>query len=185
MSEARVSDERELGRRKFVVAATVAAAGAATATAAAQAGRLAGAPFPAEPSPRRIAPDPEVARFLGDVRAGARIDRWTVEAVHPVRMGAVPIVLRTATGARFQVDLLRRDDATRGVAQTEMLSLFLANRGDGSTATDEEQGLGAMALAEAIGRSEARGARMPALLTMRERREQHPIGGYSVLSLPA
>lgn len=182
-----MSDERELGRRKFVVAATVAAAGVATASAAASAGRIGGAPaagLPLEAAPR-IAPDPEVAHFLGEVRAGARIDRWSVEAVHPVRMGAVPIVLRTASGARFQVDVLRRDDATRGVAQTETLSLFLANRGDGSTATDEEQGLGAMALAEAIARSEARGARMPALLTMRERRAQHPLGGYSVLSLRA
>ena len=175
-----------------MVAATVAAAGAATATAAASAGRIAGATagrVAADAEPAAVAsnvvPDPEVARFLGDVRAGARIDRWVVEAVHPVRMGAVPIVLRTASGARFQVDVLRRDDATRGVAHTETLSLFLANRGDGSTATDEEQGLGAMALAEAIAQSEARGARMPALLTMRERRDQHPLGGYSVLSLPA
>ena len=181
-----MSDERELGRRKFVAAVGVAAAGAATVTAAASAGRARAARDGLDAvEAAQVVPDRDVARFLGDVRAGARIDRWTVEAVHPVRMGAVPIVLRTESGARFQVDVLRRDETVRGIAETETLSLFLANRGDGATATDEEQGLGAMALAEAIARSEAQGATMPPLLTMRERRAEYPLGGYSVLSLRA
>jgi hypothetical protein len=87
---------------------------------------------------------------LGDALAvGSAIDRWTVVAVHPVNCGAVPVVLATADGRRYQVDLLARDPSgPAGVANTERLSLFVANQGDGRTATDEEQGLGAMALAE-------------------------------------
>lgn len=99
-------------------------------------------------------------------------------------MGAIPVVLRTDAGLRFQVDVLRRDrrgGGRLGVANTETFSPYLANRGDGRTATDEDQGLGAMALAEVLARREAACAPAPALLTMDERRARHPVGGYSVL----
>jgi hypothetical protein len=46
----------------------------------------------------------------------------------------------------------------------------------GSRPTDEEQGLGAMVLAQAL-RSEAAPA---GLLTLAERREQHPRGSFGV-----
>lgn len=188
-------DRRELGRRQFVstvgVAAGVAAGAAATAKATtARALGLGVAPSSQDgrqdaDAAQAVRPDPEVARLFGDIRAGSRLDRWTVEAIHPVHLGAVPVVLRTADGARFQVDVLRRDPdpgARLGVANTASLSVFVANRGDGSTATDEEQGLGAMALGDALAGREAAGAPIPALLTHRERRARHPVGEYSVLA---
>ncbi len=175
-------DRLELGRRQFVVTVGVAAGVAATG-----AGRAAASPLGAagESTPGAGAPaaDPEVALLFGDIRAGARLDRWVVESVHPIRFGAVPVVLRAAGGARFQVDVLRRDGAgPSGVACTASLSLFVSNRGDGATATDEEQGLGAMALAAALAEREAAGARVPALSTHSERRQRHPLGSYSVLA---
>lgn len=176
----------EFGRRQFVATLGVAAGLAATATAGA--GRALACPGRArqdgEADGAAPATDPAVARLFGDIRPGARLDRWSIEAVHPVRMGAIPVVLRTARGDRFQVDVLRRDVAggPQGVANTPSLSLFVANRGDGSTATDEEQGLGAMALAAALAERESAGAQVPELLTLRERRARHPLGGYSVLS---
>jgi hypothetical protein len=120
-------------------------------------------------------------RSLCGLGGGAVIERWTVEAVHPERMGAVPVLLCDGDGDRFQVDVLRRDDdGPRPIAATGSMALFLANRGDGERATREEQGLAVMALARALAEREARGARPPALLTFRERRDIHPLGIYSV-----
>lgn len=103
---------------------------------------------------------------------GERLGPVTVVAVHPPQFGAVPIVLATDAGTRFQVDVLARDDAgPAGVAQTEQLALFVANHGDGSTATDEAQGLGVMALAQRLATLGVAG--MPRLATMRERERDH------------
>jgi hypothetical protein len=104
---------------------------------------------------------------LGDaIGAGASLGRWTVVAVHPIHHGAVPVVLATADGRRYQVDVLARDPAgPQGVANTEQLSLFVANHGDGRTSTDEEQGLGAMALA---------------VVLLQERSTRHPQGAFGV-----
>jgi hypothetical protein len=119
---------------------------------------------------------------LGDaVAPGAVIQRWTVVAVHPLHCGAVPVVLATAEGRRYQVDVLARDPAgPAGVANTQELSLFVANHGDGRTATDEEQGLGAMALAEHLGAREAAGWTAPSLLTLEQRAAQYPEGAFGV-----
>ena len=87
---------------------------------------------------------------FGDALAvGVVLGRWTVVAVHPVHMGAVPVVLATADG-------------------------------DGRTATDEEQGLGAMALAEHLRGREAAGWAAPSLLTLHERATQYPEGAFGV-----
>lgn len=103
---------------------------------------------------------------------GERIGAVTVVAVHPPQFGAVPIVLATDDGARFQVDVLARDaGGPSGIADTARYSLFIANHGDGSTSTDEAQGLGVMALAERLrGLEQGPG---PQLLTLRQRGEQH------------
>jgi hypothetical protein len=113
---------------------------------------------------------------------GQQLGRWTVVKVHPVRLGAVPVVLATETGQRYQVDVLARDPAgPEGVARTEALSLFVVDvqaspETAGSRPTDEEQGLGAMALAQAL-----RGEAPPAgLLTLEQRRQQHPRGAFGV-----
>lgn len=126
--------------------------------------------------------DRERVAPLGDALAvGVVLGRWTVVAVHPVHMGAVPVVLSTEDGARYQVDLLARDaGGPAGVANTQRLSLFVANHGDGRTATDEEQGLGAMALAEHLRAREAAGWTAPALLTLHERATQYPEGAFGV-----
>jgi hypothetical protein len=119
---------------------------------------------------------------LGDaVVVGVALGRWTVVAVHPVHFGAVPVVLATDDGRRYQVDVLARDPGgPAGVANTERLSLFVANHGDGRTATDEEQGLGAMALAEHLRSREAAGWSAPSLLTLDERATQYPEGAFGV-----
>ena len=181
-----MADDRwELGRRQFVSTVGVAAGVAATATAA-PVGALELRDEPDAPSAEaRTSMDPEVARLLGDIRPGARLDRWTVESIRGVHMGAIAVVLRTADGTRFQVDVLRRDTvpgARLGVASSAGLSVFLSNRGDGRTATDEELGLGAMALRDALAAREEAGAPLPALLTHAERRARHPVGSYSILA---
>jgi hypothetical protein len=119
--------------------------------------------------------------LLAGLRPGTTIRRWTIVAVHPVKLGAIPVVLATADGTRFQVDVMARDpNGPSGVAQTEHLGLYLRNRGDGHTATDEEQGMGAMSLARALRAREAEGASMPALLTLAERHRRHPDGAFAV-----
>jgi hypothetical protein len=115
------------------------------------------------------------------LRPAERIGRWTVVEVHPVRFGAVPVILADGDGEQFQIDVLRRDghpDAPVGVGQTDTLSVYLSNRGDGDTATREEHGLGALALAAALDRREAQ---IPdGLLTFAERAAMHPRAAYSV-----
>lgn len=119
---------------------------------------------------------------LGSLRAGDVLDRWTVVRVHPLHLGAVPVVLATAEGRRYQVDVLARDPAgPPGVANTERLSLYVVNSTreggtDGQRRTDEEQGLGAMALAQALEAD----ASVPGLLTLQQRQRQHPRGAFGV-----
>jgi len=117
------------------------------------------------------------------LRPGAPVHRWVIEAVHPLRLGAIPVLLRTTDGRLFQVDVLRRDTGPApvlGVGNTRTLSLFVMNRGDGGKPTDEEQGLGAMALAELLAAHEHDAVLPPGLLTIRERAERHPTGNFTV-----
>jgi len=113
---------------------------------------------------------------------GQPLGRWTVVRVHPLHLGAVPVVLETESGRRYQVDVLARDPGgPEGVASTEALSLYVVDvqadrQTDGSRPTDEEQGLGAMVLAQAL-QDEA----VPTgLLTLAERQQQHPRGSFGV-----
>jgi hypothetical protein len=118
---------------------------------------------------------------LGGVAPGVRIDRWKIVAVHPVRFGAIPIVLATEDGRRYQIDVLARDDAgPQGVASTDRLSLYIANQGDGEMPTDEEQGLGAIALARALAEHERRAQALPELLTLRQRIARHEGEAFGV-----
>jgi len=174
-------DENRVGRRGFVVTA-------GAVTAAATVGGTALADAPERPRPgmlvHRGGPRPVPGERaegsppdLGSVRPGARFRDAEVEAVRPIRMGAVAILLRSADGTRFQLDLLRRDPGgVEGVATTPTLSLFVANRGDGATPTDEEQGLTAMAIADTLRRE---GTGVGGLLTWRERRTRNPHGPFT------
>lgn len=125
---------------------------------------------------------PEASPTAFTSLVGQRIDRWTVVRVHPTHLGAVPVVLSTDAGQHYQVDVLARDSAgPQGVAQTENFSLFVMNSHaspgpQGRRATDEEQGLGAMVLAQAL----AGQTKPPGMLTHRQRRQQHPTGAYAV-----
>lgn len=101
-----------------------------------------------------------------------------VVSVHPVTFGALPVVLETDAGKRYQVDVLARDpQGPPGVGNTEHYSVYVSNQGDGGAVTDESQGLGAMALARVL---DDRGPALPKLLTMRGRESQHPDGSFGV-----
>lgn len=126
---------------------------------------------------------PGADRFelLGEeLRAGASLGLGVVEAVLPAHHGAVPVVMRTPAGDRFQVDILRRDPrGPGGVATTAQFDLFIANRGDGSARTDEAQAHATRALAAWIA---AREGSAPALelASFRERERAHPEGVFSL-----
>lgn len=115
---------------------------------------------------------------------GTRFGRWRIAAVLPVKLGAVPVLLETRHGVRFQVDILQRDrrqGAKRGIAETRRYALYLANLGRGMKPTREEHGLGLIWLAALLRSCESRHA-TPALLTLRERLMRHPGGRFSALT---
>lgn len=153
----------EVSRRTVVgvigVGAVTAAAGAATGVLAKPArSSLARSPIGGTPrSSTGASPANDPALSLTDalvapLKAGDKLDRWTVENLHPVENGAASVVLSDAKGQRFQLDICARDTsrAAAGPGNTEAFEICLANRGDGSTSTFEEHGLAAMALAEVI-----------------------------------
>ena len=106
-----------------------------------------------------------------------------IEAVLPLTAGGVPVVLRTPQGERFQVDILRKDPGgPAGVADTARLSLFVVNRGDGATRTNEAQAHAARALAGwlAARETDASVASLGELLSHPERQRAHPAGVFSL-----
>lgn len=114
------------------------------------------------------------------LQPGTAIDRWHVVTAHPIRQGAIAVVLATPDDHRFQVDILARDaEGPSGVANTERLSLFVHNRGNGSTPTDEAEGLGALALSRHLAAHEDRQP-LPDLLTMAQRARRFPSGAFDV-----
>lgn len=149
-----------VSRRFMVHALGVSAAAAAAAVGARVAQSSAEAPPAPEPeaSPRVSDPERERAeRLIAPLTAGSTLGRWSIERVLPVESGAASVVVVDAEGLRFQLDICARDEAEprSGPAQTEHFEVFLANGGDGDTATFEEHGLAAMALAEVIRHNEA------------------------------
>ena len=63
--------------------------------------------------------------LLGEsLRGGTRVRFGVIESVLPVSAGAVPVVMRTPAGERFQVDVLRRD--TKGPAGVAIIGSGLA-----------------------------------------------------------
>ncbi len=134
-----------------------------------------------EADPTPAPPSEAVRAMFGRLGPGDRVGTCTIVSVHDVLMGAVPVVLETRRGHRFQVDVLRRDLGKRspaGVANTRAYSLYLSNGGSGGTKTREEIGLGVMALASAL---RGRAAAAPGeLLTLRERHARFPQGWFVV-----
>lgn len=114
---------------------------------------------------------------------GLRFGRWRVVSVHPVKHGAVPVILESQSGRRFQVDVLRRDrhpQAKSGVGETRHYALYLVNNGRGSKPTLEEQGMGLLWLAALLRPRESR-IRPTQLLTQRERVRMFPRGRFEVM----
>ena len=121
--------------------------------------------------------------LLSPVKPGTVYRGWKVVSVHGVHLGAVPVVMEDRRGDRFQVDVCLRDrspKAPKAVADTARLSFFLANSGDGSTPSAELHGLGAIALAVALGRRGGGFSRPAGLMTLRQRMKAYPDGAYSV-----
>ncbi|MCC6217104.1 MAG: hypothetical protein IT376_19755 [Polyangiaceae bacterium] len=145
----------EVNRRSFVGALGVgAAAAAASSTAAVHAAPATGAIVltPQEQAQRAEALESAVAPLT----SGSRLGRWTVERVLPVAAGAQSLVLRDASGGLFQLDVCSRAPGVSSPASTDRFQVFVANGGDGATATVEDHGLAAMALAEVIRANEQR-----------------------------
>ena len=132
-----------------------------------------GAPAGSAPSASRvtIARDGERHALHECLPEGLRFGRWRIVSVHPVKHGAVPVVIESRQGLRFQVDVLRRDrhpQAKAGVGETRLYALYLVNKGRGSKPTSEEQGVGLLWLAAMLRPREMR-HRATQLLTQRER----------------
>lgn len=117
------------------------------------------------------APPDATPAYLSDL-TGQALGPYRVESVGALERGGIPIVLSTASGTRFRVDVLRVDpaDGITGIGVASAVSVYLRNGGNGNTATNEEQGLGAMALAAELQRRARAGERPPSeLLTRGER----------------
>ncbi|MFO7564889.1 MAG: hypothetical protein R6X02_19750 [Enhygromyxa sp.] len=123
----------------------------------------------------------ELALAEALIPAALDVGKWSIEKVHAPRFGAIAVAMRTPEGQLFQVDVLRRDRSVAGVAETEHFSVFVANSGDGSKATEEWQARGAKVLAHHLRRTERSGTPLPSLLTFSERANKHPFGNFSVL----
>jgi hypothetical protein len=183
-------------RRQFLSGLlTAASAGAATsAQALPLRGHAAVPPPPMTPPQPLSAPsgaptssaraDEGVAHTLHELLPeGLRFGRWRVVSVLPVKLGAVPVVFESRRGERFQVDVLRRDRsarARRGLSETQKYSLFLFNRGQGDTPTQEDHGLAVLWLAAFLRPREHTQAPV-ALLTQRERTQRFPRGKFNAL----
>ena len=158
------SNPNRVDRRGFLTAAGV---GAGIVAAGMVGSRIAkGAPQAplAQPGP----PDAAVAALFGDRVAGGRIGDCRIERVYGLHQGAIPVVMTCSAGTRFQVDILRRDGSgPSGVGNTDSLSVYIANHGDGHAPTVESQGLAAMALAAVLAE---RDALPPGLLSLSQRR---------------
>jgi hypothetical protein len=132
----------------------------------------------------QAAAEREMALVEALIPADLDVGKWSIEKVH-AKLGAIAVVMRTPTGQPFQVDVLRRDQSpdqgVAGVAETEQLSVFIANSGDGSKATEEWQARGAKVLAHHLRRTERSGSPLPSLLTFSERNSKHPFGNFGVL----
>jgi hypothetical protein len=123
------------------------------------------------PKPNPVRPGPIAHPYLSDLPGNA-VGPYQVISVGPVDRGAIAVALSTPSGVEYTVDVLRVDpnESHVGIGAAGRVGVFLRNGGNGQTATDEEQGLGAMALAHELLRREQAGEQPPsALLTRGER----------------
>jgi len=175
---------RLVSRRKVLVAAGVTTGVAAAVSVGLTSGRASARHEPANGRVPLHVPAGASFELLGEsLAAGTPVGHGVVEAVLPLTAGAVPVVMRTLAGERFQVDILRRDPrGPAGVADTARLSLFVVNRGDGATRTHEAQAHAARSLATwlAARETDASVACLGHLLSHPERQRAHPAGVFSL-----
>jgi hypothetical protein len=119
------------------------------------------------------APPPSPAQaqeFLAGL-GGKKLGAYAVQSIGAIDRGGIPVIMTNASGESFRVDVLRADPfGSPGIGIASTVSVYLRNGGDGRTVTDEDRGLGAMALAKELARRSRKGEKPPAaLLTMSER----------------
>ena len=186
-------DSERLGRREALVgmAATLGAATLGVGGAASRAVALDTAPSadsegesetrPVGPHGLRT-PDAGVEALFGDLTGRVIEGHWRIEAVHAVRAGAIPVVFSIRTGQRFAAEVFRWDPTDPApLGRAGELAIYLANGGDGATATHEMGGLGARALGRALQARLASGAPVPEGLTsLGVRSRLHPRGAFDI-----
>lgn len=126
----------------------------------------------ANPENERLRPRSEL---FAPLEPGARLARWSIVAIEPLRLGAVTVVARGDDGHDFRLEVLARDAAPlapKPPAETARLAIYVRNGGDGWLPTVEEQGLAAMTLAQILVRNEA-SCSVEGLLTHAERISRH------------
>ena len=113
--------------------------------------------------------DAEVLALLGEeLSRTRRLGTVTITNVKGVEDGAIRIELRPDQGDAFQFEILKKDPAgPPGIAETGTLSIYLISA-PGSRTLDY-QALAAQELAKRLAAEEARGVKVPALKSMRER----------------
>lgn len=127
-------------------------------------------------------PDAGVEALFGDLTGRVIEGHWRIEAVHAVRAGAIPVVFSIRTGQRFAAEVFRWDPTDPApLGRAGELAIYLANGGDGATATHEMGGLGARALGRALQARLASGAPVPEGLTsLGVRSRLHPRGAFDI-----
>ena len=123
----------------------------------------------------------DVRAFFGELNEGTQLGHWRLEALYDVRAGGIPLVLSTQSGQRFAVEVFRLGEGPAPLATAGPVALYLINRGDGASASDEAAGLGVIALGRALEARVAAGAQVPSsLTTLAARRRAHPTGVFHV-----
>jgi hypothetical protein len=98
-----------------------------------------------------------------------KLARWTVLGASAIAGGAIEVRMVGADGAPFTLQVLARDASgltARPVAETDELAIYVANNGNGWSATNEEHGLAALTLASYLAAQNADGR---GLLSLSER----------------
>lgn len=168
---------RMVTRRFMMLALGSSAALVPAVVRAATSGATSRAPVPpaggAPPSAPEWAPAGEPSPLFHGLSSGSIVAGSTIVGIGALVNGAVGIALHDRTGARFGVEVCARDAAApRGPGETQHLSLYVVNEGDGAMPTNEEHGLAAMAIADVVRRNEP-GADLTGFLTLDERLARH------------
>jgi hypothetical protein len=113
--------------------------------------------------------------LLSPLQPGSMLGPWTVLKIGSRQHGAIEVELQANAGSPFVLEILALDrspGALTAPGQTKYLAVHVRNQGDGSSPTDESQGISAMALAQVIAANESAES-AEGLLTLAERLDKH------------